>query len=240
MKSLIRNFGSIFENGIAARKGHASTGQGDAIVSGYSLLSDAIRQESTTESRDHGLAGILYAEIANYSRYTTEDVDVAEPRLVESVRLLKAQVAVNEGRLVHAAGDAILAEFADVGSALRCAIEVQLAARELNARLHVDRWVQFRMGVKTGESIADCGDIYSNAIKLATWLERLAHSEGICVSESVRLAMESHPAFHFVALGKQYVKNIDEPVQVFWIELDARQVNETEFLRPDDASALAS
>ena len=141
---------------------------------------------------------------------------------------------------MHAAGDAVMAEFRDVDSALRCAVKLQLASRELNARLHVDRWVQFRMGVKGGDSIADSGDIYSNAIKLTAWLEKLAHSEGICVSESVRRALERNPAFSFVALGRQYVKNIDEPVQAFWIELDARQVNETEFIRSGKVSALAS
>ena len=103
-------------------------------------------------------------------------------------------------------------------------VNVQLAARELNARLHVNQRVLFRIGVKAGDVTANNGDIYSNAIKLSAWLDKLAHIEGICISESARLELEDNPAFNFVASGKQYVKNIREPVDAFWIEINPEQV----------------
>jgi class 3 adenylate cyclase len=123
---------------------------------------------------------------------------------------------------------------------LHCAVNVQLAARELNARFHVSERLLFRIGVNFGDVIADNEDIYGNAVNLAARLEELASSGGICVSESVRSELEDNPAFKFVALGKQYVKNISEPVQVFWIEIDTQQVVDAEFTRSLEVSAVAS
>jgi class 3 adenylate cyclase len=81
----------------------------------------------------------------------------------------------------------------------------------------------FRIGVNFGDVITDRGDIYGRAVNLAARLEKLAHSGGICVSESVRLALQDNPTYDFVALGRQYVKNISEPVQAFWIEVESDQ-----------------
>ena len=160
--------------------------------------------------------------------------------MLESMKIMEAHVNANDGRVVRTAGDAILAEFKDVDTALQCAVNVQLAARDLNDRLHVNQRVLFRIGINFGEVIADNGDIFGNAVNLAARLEKLANSGGICVSESVRSELENNSAFNFVALGKQYLKNINEPVQVFWIEIDARQVVDTDLTDTIKVSAMAS
>ncbi len=144
---------------------------------------------------------------------------------------MEEYVTANNGRVVNTAGDAILAEFKNVDSALQCAVNVQLAARELNARLHVNQRVLFRIGVNFGNVIADNGDIFGNAVNLAARLEKLAIRGGICVSESVRSELKHNSVFNFVALGKQYVKNISKPVQAFWIEFDAQQVVDAELVK---------
>ena len=79
-----------------------------------------------------------------------------------------------------------------------------------------------------------------NAVNLAARLENLANSGGVCVSESVRSELEDNSAFNFVALGKQYVKNISEPVQAFWSEIDAQQVVDADFTSSLKVSVMAS
>ena len=240
MKSLIKNAVSIFGKRVTAGQLFAESSPCDAIVSGYSFLSGVNRHEPLPDSYDRHRAGIFYADIGNYACLSGQDEEGRHHLLVESMNIMEAYIADNKGRVAHTAGDAILAEFKDIDSALRCAVNVQLAARDLNARLHECQRVLFRIGVESGDVIADNSDIYSNAIRLASWLEKLAHSEGICVSELVRLELEDNSAFKFVGLGKQYVKNISEPVQAFWIELDTQQVVDDEFTGFLKVSAMAS
>jgi class 3 adenylate cyclase len=240
MKSLIQNAVSFFDKSIAARQLFATSSRGDAIVSGYSFLSDVDGREALPASCDRRRAGIFYADIANYSGLTEQDDEGTHHRLVEGMKTMETYITANNGRIAHTAGDAILAEFKDVDRALHCAVNVQLAARELNARFHVSERLLFRIGVNFGDVIADNGDIYGNAVNLAARLEKLADSGGICVSESVRLELKDNPAFNFVAAGKQYVKNISEPVQAFWIEIDARQVVDADFTGSLKVSVMAS
>lgn len=240
MNSLIQNTVSFLEKRIAARQLSAAGSRVDTIVSGYSFLSDVNRSECLPEGSNRHQCGIFYADVANYSGDAEQEDEGTHHRLVESMKIMQAYVNANNGRVVHTAGDAILAEFKDVDSALYCAVNVQLAAREMNAGLREDQRVLFRIGVNFGDGIADNSDIYSNAIDLAACLQKLAKSGGICVCESVRSELENNPSFHFVALGNQYVNNISEPVQAFWIEIDAEQVADADCSGALKVSVMAS
>jgi len=240
MRPFIQNAVSYFVERAEAHHSTSTDSPCDAIVSGYSYPLTKNQQELCQDSCDRRQVGIFYADIANYSGLTEQDEGGAYHRLVESMKIMKAYVTTNNGRVVHTAGDAILAEFKDIDSALHCAVNVQLAAREMNARLHVTQRVLFRIGVNFGDVIADNGDIYGNAVNLTARLEKLAKSGGICVSEPVRSELEENSGFNFVALGNQYVKNISEPVQAFWIEFDAQQVVDADFTSSLKVLVMAS
>ena len=55
------------------------------------------------------LAAILYADVAGYSRLTGEDEDSTHHRLSEYLDLIASTVERHRGRVMHFAGDAVLA-----------------------------------------------------------------------------------------------------------------------------------
>jgi class 3 adenylate cyclase len=219
MKAFVENTISLFKAGVAPMHESAYERSRRIVLSGYSPAHD--NAESSLSSRKH--VGILYADVADYTRLSEQDETGTHLCLVESMKTMQAHIKSNKGRVAHFAGDAVLAEFVDARSALHCAIDMQLDARKYNANLPLNRRVLFRIGVNYGAVISDHGDIYGNAVNLAARLENLACTGGICVSESVRSKLEASTEFQFVALGKQYVKNIREPVQAFWIEIEAQE-----------------
>ena len=225
MKSIIQTTVSYFEK-IAGFRGLTSTDSPtDSIVSGYSYPMTKNKQALSSEGCDHRRVGILYADIADYSRLSEQGEEGTHDCLVESMKIMEAYVFANNGRVAHIAGDAILAEFKDADNALNCAINMQLSDCRRNTSLRSDQQILFRIGVNIGDVIADQGDIYGNAINLASMLEKLADSGGICVSESVRRRLTNHPSFKFIAMGNRYLKNINDPVEVFWIEFGAERVD---------------
>ena len=240
MRPFIQNAVSYFVEKAEAHHSISADVPHDDIVSGYSCPLTNHQQELCQDNCDRRQVGILYADIANYSGLTEQDEEGGHHRLVEGMKIIKAYVTANDGRVAHSAGDSILVEFKNIDSALHCAVNVQLAAREMNARLPVNQRVLFRIGINFGDVIADNGDIYGNAVNLTARLEELAKSGGICVSESVRSELEDNSDFKFVALGNQYVKNISKPVQVFWIEFDAQQVVDADFTRLLKVSVMDS
>ena len=167
------------------------------------------------------LAAILYADVAGYSRLTGEDEDATHRRLSEYLDLISAAVEQHSGRIMHYAGDAVLAMFDAVVDALSCAAHIQRDLGARNEELLDESKVEFRIGVNLGDVIEDRGDIYGDGVNVAARLESLAKPGGICVSESVRLAVSKKLPLDFEFMGEQSVKNIAEPVRAYHAQLTA-------------------
>jgi class 3 adenylate cyclase/pimeloyl-ACP methyl ester carboxylesterase len=166
------------------------------------------------------LAAILYADVAGYSRLTGKDEEGTHAALTRQLDTLAAVIGRHGGRVVHYAGDALLAEFASVLAAVAAAIEAQRNLAWQNARLPKDRRVEFRVGINLGDVIVDRGDIYGDDVNVAARLESLAEPGGICVSQKVYEEVRNKLKTKFIGLGEQKVKNISEPVRVYRIEIE--------------------
>ena len=161
------------------------------------------------------LAAILYADVAGYSRLTGEDEDSTHRVLIDYLDLVTRSVGEHRGRVMHYAGDAVLAMFEAALDALSCAVAIQHELRARNAALPEARRVQFRMGVNLGDVIEDRGDIYGDGVNVAARLESLADPGGICISGMVHEAVFGKLAIEFESLGEKQVKNIARPVHVY-------------------------
>jgi len=172
-----------------------------------------------TDRLPRKLAAVFYADVAGYSRLTADDEDATHRRLSRYLDLIAANVKRHGGRVMHYAGDAVLAKFEAVVDALGCATDVQrdLAAR--NADVLDDRRVQFRIGVNLGDVIEDRGDIYGDGVNVAARLEALAGSGEICVSDAVRVAVGKRLPVDFEDLGEQQLKNIEHPVRAYRVRV---------------------
>jgi len=164
------------------------------------------------------LAAILYADVAGYSRLTGADEEGTHRTLDAYLDAFTASIKSHDGRVVHYAGDAVLAEFTSVVAALTSAAAVQ---RELEARNRDhpdDRKLRFRIGINLGEVIVDRDDIYGDGVNIAARLESLAEPGGICISGSVHDQVKGKLDLEFEDLGEQTVKNIAVPVRVWrWL-----------------------
>lgn len=176
------------------------------------------------ERLDRKLAAILYADVAGYSRLTGEDEDATHRALSEYLDLLSKTIEHHRGQVMHYAGDAVLAKFDAVVDALSSAVAIQNELTGRNQDLPDERKVQFRIGVNLGDVIEDRGDIYGDGVNVAARLESLAKPGGICISESVRTAIGKKLPLDYESMGEQKVKNIEEPVHAYHVQLKAGAV----------------
>ncbi|MFQ5756341.1 MAG: haloacid dehalogenase type II [Acidiferrobacterales bacterium] len=172
------------------------------------------------------LAAILYADVAGYSRLTGEDEDATHRQLSEYLDLISATVESHRGRVMHYAGDAVLAMFDAVVDAVSCATEIQDKLRERNQELSNGRKVHFRIGVNLGDVIEDRGDIYGDGVNVAARLERLGDPGGICISDAVRSAIGKKLNLDYEDLGEQEVKNIAKPVRAYRVTIGEKEAPE--------------
>ena len=166
------------------------------------------------------LSAILYADVADYSRLTGEDEVGTHRRLSEYLDLLSAHIENYHGRVVHYAGDAVLAEFDTVVDAVSCGVDIQHELQARNEELPENQRVWFRIGVNLGDVIVDRNDIYGDGVNIAARLEGLADPGGICVSGTVHDALGNRLALGYADMGEQKVKNIAKPVRAYRVIFD--------------------
>src|SRR6266851_2579867 len=98
------------------------------------------------------LTAILAADVAGYSRLMGADEEGTHERLKAHLeQLINPRIAGHRGRIVKTTGDGILAEFASVVDAVRCATEIQRAMIDRDAQLSEERRIRLRIGINLGE-----------------------------------------------------------------------------------------
>jgi TolB-like protein/class 3 adenylate cyclase len=169
-----------------------------------------------TATATRRLAAILAADVVGYSRLMGADEEGTHERVkAHLAEVVEPKIGECHGRLVKTTGDGVLAEFASVVDAVRCAAEIQRAMANHNLDLAEERRLRFRIGVNLGDIIADGGDIYGAGVNIAVRLEGLAAPGGICVSGTVRDHIGERLPYAFEDMGEQSVKNIARPVRVY-------------------------
>jgi TolB-like protein len=162
------------------------------------------------------LTAILAADVAGYSRLTGMDEEGTHAQLQDHLRLLlDPKIAEHRGRIVKKAGDGLLAEFASVVDAVRCAVDVQRGMAQRNSDVPQQKRIEFRIGIHVGDIIIDHGDIFGDSVNVATRLEGLAEPGGICVSTRVQEDTRGKLEITFEDAGEQSLKNIGWPVRVY-------------------------
>ena len=169
------------------------------------------------------LAAILAADVAGYSRLMGADEEGTHERLMAHLReLVDPKIQEHRGRVVKNTGDGLLAEFASVVDAVRCAVEVQRGMIDRESEMPDDRRTRFRIGINLGDVIVEEHDIFGDGVNVAARLEALAEPGGICVSRVVRDQVRDKLDYTFEDLGEQQVKNIIRPVRAYRIGLGLR------------------
>ena len=112
----------------------------------------------------------------------SEDEEATVRTLNAYKEVMTSLIQQHRGRVVDAPGDNVLAEFASVVDAVRCAVEIQKELKVRNAELPENRRMEFRIGVNLGDVIEDGEQILGDGVNIAARLESLSDAGGICIS----------------------------------------------------------
>src|SRR6201981_655108 len=97
-------------------------------------------------SMERKLTAIFSAEVKGYSRLMGVDEEATIRTLTAYRAVISSLIQQYRGRVVDSPGDNLLAEFASVVDAVRCALEIQQALKVKNEELPEPRRMRFRIG----------------------------------------------------------------------------------------------
>ncbi len=157
------------------------------------------------------LTAILSADVVGYSSLMERDEAGTLERLKSNrAAIFDPQVAIHGGRQFKLMGDGALVEFASVVAAVNCALAIQEATEQADARP-----IRYRIGINLGEVIVEGDDIYGEGVNVAARIQALAPVGGVALSRVVKDQVDGKTACVFEDMGEHSVKNIERPVHVF-------------------------
>lgn len=174
--------------------------------------------ESSTVKR-HGLTAVLMADVHGYSRLMGRNEEVTAQRIDRAVNLIRQLISDYGGEVRNVAGDGVLALFDSASLCVKFAIEMQKEfARDTVWNSGADP-IMFRIGINVGDIREDDSGIQGHSVNIASRIQSLAKPGGICITKAVTQVARDIGDARLTSLGTPDLKNIDEAIEVFAVEM---------------------
>lgn len=133
--------------------------------------------------------------------------DRAQDILREHNAAIREALRGHRGREIKHTGDGIMASFQSARRALECAIAIQRA-------MDADSIVRVRVGLNSGEPVAEDRDLFGTSVQLAARVCAEAEPGTILVSNVVR-ELAAGKGFLFSDRGDVVLRGFEDPVRLF-------------------------
>jgi adenylate cyclase len=158
----------------------------------------------------------MFTDMVGYSALSQSNEQLALKLLGEHREVVRTTLAKYRGREIKTIGDAFLVEFGSALDAVNCAVELQQAIKQYNAGAE-DR-VSVRVGIHVGDVVHQGGDVYGDAVNIASRIEPLAQGGGVCISGQTYDQVRNKVPYMMAKLPPRELKNIAVAIEVYKVE----------------------
>lgn len=177
------------------------------------------------------LAAIMFTDIVGYTALMGNDEQKAFELLHKNREIQKPIIEEFGGQWIKELGDGVMASFSAASNAVYAAIKIQEACYNSKA-------FELRIGIHQGEVVFENGDIFGDAVNIASRLQALAPPAGILISESVHRNVSNKNDIRSEFLRVEYLKNVKDPIQIYKIFSKGNEVVDTNSKRLINSSII--
>ena len=136
------------------------------------------------------LAAIMFTDIVGFTKIMGNDEKTALTILEKQQSLLNPIIQERKGTIIKKMGDGLLIEFPSTVEAVECATQIQAQIKlynedNNNIEFHI------RIGIHLGDIVVLGDDILGDGVNIASRIEPLASSDGICITDAVYKSVKS-------------------------------------------------
>ncbi len=179
------------------------------------------RERASKRKVERRLAAVLGLDIKGYSILISKDEANTHSRVGTALARAVSLIRRFNGRVFSFSGDGLMAEFPSAIDALKCGLRIQIEAWRRNAKGADGEQIEYRIGVNSGDIVAQSGRVGGDVVNIAARLEQIADPGSIFISRMVYEQTQGIIAVPYEYLGETKLKNIRRPLIVYRIPRDA-------------------
>src|SRR5438445_430257 len=162
----------------------------------------------------------MFTDLVGYTAMAQRNESLALELLERHNTMLRSVVKQHRGREVKTVADAVLLEFAGALEAVLSAIEIQSVLDEQNKLVGGTERILVRIGIHVGDVIHRGGDLFGDAVNIASRIVSFAEQGGICISGQVYAQVVNKLEYPLLKMSAQSLKNVEQPVDLYRVVLE--------------------
>lgn len=190
-------------------------------ASGPKYLQGAIADWSKPKPKEeeNKVVTVMFTDMVGSTALTqTMGQQVAQQVVRAHNRIVREALTQFAGREIKHTGDGIMCSFAQASGGVDAAIQIQRQTLQHN-RDNPNLPLHLKIGLNTGEPIAEDGDLFGSTVQLSARITDKAKSEEIFVPESVRMVCAGKN-YKFINRGGFAMKGFDGDITLFEVVWD--------------------
>jgi adenylate cyclase len=156
----------------------------------------------------------MFTDMVGFTASAQADEAGALQLLREQEEIVRPLFASSRGREIKSTGDGFLVEFDSALRAVQCAIAIHQHLRMRNSQAGV-RPIVVRVSVHLGDVEERGGDIFGDAVNVASRMLPVAPPGGVCVSRAVFDLVRNKVADDFEPVPPVKLKGVHVPIQLY-------------------------
>lgn len=182
------------------------------------------------------LAAIVFTDIVGYSAFSERNEALAMRLLDSHNSILRRVGRRHDGREVKAIGDAFLFEFPSALQAVRFALDAQQELGRAARDKPSGDGLSVRIGVHVGDVISRGGDLFGDAVNVASRIVEQAQGGEVCVSRNVYDQVRNKVQASAERLPPRKLRGIESRVELYLL---VPRINRSESPAPGRAGRIA-
>ena len=159
---------------------------------------------------------VLFADLkGSVSFFQEKGTLVARNWVLNLYRMLSSSIDAHRGTHIKNIGDAILAVFDDPHEAAMAALKMQEDLEAHNGRTKEEDHYYLRIGMNMGQVLFEEGDVFGNAVNIASRVQSLAPPEHIYITRCLYEEIRYDKGICFKLIGDEQLKGVKEKTGIY-------------------------
>jgi len=160
------------------------------------------------QSLNKKLSVVFFSDIVGYTQLMGRNEDLAYQLMKNNLDVHRKYFDEFNGKLIKELGDGVLATFDNVEDALNASFEIQKESKSRGE-------IELRIGLHCGDIIFDRGDVYGDAVNIASRIQSIGVPSCVLFSKELKALIDSEDKYPNIKLGNFKLKNVERDLTLF-------------------------